>query len=39
MFIAEERRKTERAEALHLGVLASRGDPAEVKKQMKEWAK
>jgi hypothetical protein len=38
-FIAEKRRTRERAEALTIGVMASRGDLKTVKKQLKEWSR
>jgi hypothetical protein len=35
LFIAEKRRNQERIEAIHIGAMAARGDPKEVKKFLK----
>ncbi len=36
LFIAEKRRNQERIETVHLGLMAARVDPKEVKKFLKE---
>jgi len=39
LFIASKRRAFANAEALNIGAMASRGDPKDLKKQVREWTR